>query len=116
MIFGLQGDVGGGHYYAYIRPNGTGAEGFDYEASADKGAGAQSVRSSGSSSGTAESKGEEGAVGDEERGGLGGLVRENLDKNARHGQWFKFNDETVLKVGHFAWCHCFLPLLLPSLK
>ena len=104
-IFSPQGDVGGGHYYAYIRPNGT--VGMNYESFAaharDVSEGPdvnESVRENAGG-------GKEGGSGDggESKSDVGGVeerrraeVKNMLDSQARNGQWLKFNDETVMKV------------------
>jgi hypothetical protein len=124
--------VGGGHYYAYIRPNGS--VGFDYQTFAnnthaftqdahvpngDRDANTDAAESKG-----AESEDVDGLSGGFIRasdgpsiGGVGSngdsvrtpkLTKELLEKQARDGQWFKFNDETVVKVRPFeAINHCF---------
>lgn len=92
----MQGDVGGGHYYAYIRP--SGAVGMDYEAFAEH------VRSTGppSSSQNQKVEGENGkeseAESSKKQKEKTKEVKESLDALARNGQWLKFNDETVMKV------------------
>ena len=99
--------MGGGHYYAYIRPNGT--VGMNYESFA---AHARDVSegSGGGENGNAgegkEGKGEGGGgEGGECKGEGDGVdekrraeMKEMLDTKARNGQWLKFNDETVTKV------------------
>ena len=94
----MQGDVGGGHYYAYIRP--SGAVGMDYEAFAEH------VRSTGppSSSQKQKAEGKNGKEGETEssKQQKAKEVKESLDALARNGQWLKFNDETVMKVTRLA--------------
>jgi len=123
-----KGDVGGGHYHAYIRPNGS--VGFDYQTfsaqaeattrdaydssngvhidpnrdtSKDPNRGGTSSASSSSADGT----------NDRELNTSRGISTsegkiELLEKQARHGQWYKFNDETVQKVRPMeAINHCF---------
>ena len=87
--------MGGGHYYAYIRPNGT--MGFDYEAFAASGPGS----SENNMSSTESKKGEEmkDSVTNEMERDIEKEREKEKDKEARNGQWFKFNDESVLKVG-----------------
>jgi hypothetical protein len=106
----MQGDVGGGHYYAYIRP--SGAVGMDYEAFAEH------VRSTGppSSSQSQKAEGENGkdeAECSKQQKEKAKELKESLDALARNGQWLKFNDETVMKVTHLT-CPAvlWLPLLI----
>jgi hypothetical protein len=109
--FSIQGDVGGGHYYAYIRP--SGAVGMDYEAFAEH------VRSTGppSSSQSQKSEGENGkdeaenSKQQKEKVKEVKEVKESLDALARNGQWLKFNDETVMKVTHLTLHSLTLPVL-----
>ena len=92
-----QGDVGGGHYYAYIRPGAgydkssgeTSTSRFDYAEAARHGLTASSSSSAASAS-AATSTGN-GHHEDKD-------VQSVLEKTARNGQWFKFNDEAVMKV------------------
>ena len=84
-----QGDVGGGHYYAYIRPGagagydkssgGTGVGRFDYAEAARHG-----LTASSSSTGNGHHEDKD--------------IQTVLERTARTGQWFKFNDEAVTKV------------------
>ena len=95
--------MGGGHYYAYIRP--SGAVGMDYEAFAEH------VRSTGPPS---SSQSQSAAEGESEQAGKESeakvmkqqkdKVKESLDALARNGQWLKFNDETVMKVTTLPCC------------
>ena len=92
----LQGDVGGGHYYAYIRPNGT--MGFDYETFAAHGQTNTPIQESDpklfkNNISFPESKNSN----EKEKE----TKKDLLDRKARDGQWFKFNDEFVLKVSYF---------------
>jgi hypothetical protein len=108
--------VGGGHYYAYIRPNGS--VGMDYEAFAahaytDPHPDAHPhAPYSGQDSNTATGDGHSGSDGHADADAHADMTeatrksreaaalkrKEELDAAARNGQWLKFNDETVLKV------------------
>ena len=122
-----QGDVGGGHYYAYIRPGAgfdettsdktEGGEGggggggniagrFNYADVAARGLGLEATSTSTTSS-SASAVASAGAVASENNGPsvhnhhnhhYQSSPQELLEKAARKGQWFKFNDETVMKV------------------
>jgi hypothetical protein len=115
MQYDCQGDVGGGHYHAYIRPNGS--VGFDYQTFA-----AQAEATARNDHMDAE------GVPLDSNGGFRSLDSNNrrnngcseyrvrtaeekkdiLENQARHGQWYKFNDETVQMVRPFeAINHCF---------
>ena len=112
--------MGGGHYYAYIRPNGS--VGMDYEAfaahaytdphpdlgphtpytgqDAPTAAISSTADSHSGPDGTADADAHadmtEATKKSREAAAL--KRKEELDAAARNGQWLKFNDETVLKV------------------
>jgi Ubiquitin carboxyl-terminal hydrolase len=128
-----QGDVGGGHYYAYIRP-GKGKPvdpessdkveivGFDYQRAAERageeyekaGVDPRTVVSAGSASGVGSSS-SSGGGGDGDDGDMSPeavalmqKIDQCLEAEARGGQWYKFNDESVQKVVPFeAINYCF---------
>ena len=124
-----QGDVGGGHYYAYIRPGagfdetsssdkaaggvGAGGEGgggggggsiagrFNYADVAARGLGleaATAATSSSSAAAAAASQSNEPPLHNHNHHNHPPSTQDLLEKSARKGQWFKFNDETVMKV------------------
>ena len=97
-----QGDVGGGHYYAYIRPgagceqsageSGSGTSRFNYAEAAKHGLTASSSSSSSSAAASASAA----ATGNGHHEDKD--IQTVLERTARNGQWFKFNDEAVTKV------------------
>ena len=98
-----QGDVGGGHYYAYIRPNGS--VGMDYEAFAAHAYTDLNIPYDSQDANNNTDGGEDGSadMSDTTRNlrEIAALKhKEELNAAARNGQWLKFNDETVLKVGN----------------
>jgi hypothetical protein len=113
--------VGGGHYYAYIRPNGS--VGMDYEAFAAHAYtdphpdvhphapyGGQDAPTTAAANSTGDGhSGPDGSADADAHADMTEATRksreaaalkrkEELDAAARNGQWLKFNDETVLKV------------------
>lgn len=96
--------MGGGHYYAYIRPDGT--VGMNYESFAAHARDVSERSGGGENEKEGEGKREGGGGEGGERKGEGDGVdekrraemKEMLDTKARNGQWLKFNDETVTKV------------------
>lgn len=113
--------MGGGHYYAYIRPNGS--VGMDYEAFAAHGytdphpdvhphapyTGQDAPYTTATTSPTYGHSGPGGTADADAHADMTEATRmsreaaalkrkEELDAAARNGQWLKFNDETVLKV------------------
>ena len=87
--------MGGGHYYAYIRPNGS--MGFDYEAFAAHGETNTPIQESEPGPYKNNVRFNERKKNDEK---VEETKKDLLDRKARDGQWFKFNDEFVLKVKH----------------
>jgi len=80
------GDVGGGHYYAYIRPSSS----FQHLSAAAAAAAAASGEGQGGEAGGREDDGHRGAD-------QSFSVRPTFQEG-RGGEWFKFNDEKVSRV------------------
>jgi len=96
-----QGDVGGGHYYAYIRP-GAGVEEvgekFNY---ADAAARSTAAAAEAAAAAAATAAGGAEAMDDAMPGPAPAPAPAPMaadEHAARQGQWYKFNDETVIKV------------------
>jgi hypothetical protein len=108
MPYVHQGDVGGGHYHAHIRPNS--GVGFDYQtfaAQAEETARNSHMDSEGV---PLDSNGGFRILNSNNRRNNGcgefrvrtaGEKKDILENQARHGQWYKFDDETVQMVRPF---------------